>query len=403
MQSEIYLAQEYITNHRMKNILVIIIFSITITFQHFFFNHSGSEKSETVVFEDSVVTTKLCFVGDLMCHSTQFNYAKVSVDTFDFTGVYREVKQFLSKADYTIGNLETVIAGKNKGYSGYPYFNAPDDLVYALRDAGLDLLITANNHALDQGWEGVKRTIDVINENNIHHAGTFISQVDRDSIRIFQMNSIKVAILAYSENTNGLPIPKGKDYVINLIDEELIKRDVDRAREKKVDIVLVHLHYGPEYNREPSDYQKQIVQKIIEFGADIIIGGHPHVIQPVDFFKTNNTKLDSGFVAYSMGNFISNQRWRYSDAGLILNIEISKNIYTDSIYISEVNYLPTWVFKGETERGMEYIILPSQLAENDSIFTFLTDSDRKLMNEAFNDTKDIISKYNSRANLQSPY
>jgi len=403
MQSEIYLAQEYITNHRMKNIFAIIIFSITITFQHFFFNHSRSEKSETVVFEDSVVTTKLCFVGDLMCHSTQFNYAKVSVDTFDFTGVYREVKQYLSAADFTIGNLETVIAGKNKGYSGYPYFNAPDDLVYALRDAGLDLLITANNHALDQGWEGVKRTIDVINENNIHHAGTFISQVDRDSIRIFQMNSIKVAILAYSENTNGLPIPKGKDYVINLIDEELIKRDVDRAREKKVDIVLVHLHYGPEYNREPSDYQKQIVQKIIEFGADIIIGGHPHVIQPVDFFKTNNTKLDSGFVAYSMGNFISNQRWRYSDAGLILNIEISKNIYTDSIYISEVNYLPTWVFKGETERGMEYIILPSQLAENDSIFTFLTDSDRKLMNEAFNDTKDIISKYNSRATLQSPY
>jgi len=387
----------------MKNIFAIIIFSITITFQHFFFNHSRSEKSETVVFEDSVVTTKLCFVGDLMCHSTQFNYAKVGVDTFDFTGVYREVKQFLSKADFTIGNLETVIAGKNKGYSGYPYFNAPDDFVYALKDAGLDLLITANNHALDQGWEGVKRTIDVINEYNIHLAGTFISQEDRDSIRIFQMNSIKVAILAYSENTNGLPIPKGKDFIINLIDEELIKRDVDRTREKNVDIVLVHLHYGPEYNREPSDYQKQIVQKIIEFGADIIIGGHPHVIQPVDFFKTNNTKLDSGFVAYSMGNFISNQRWRYSDAGLILNIEISKNIYTDSIYISEVNYLPTWVFKGETERGREYIILPSQLAENDSIFTFLTDSDRKLMNEAFNDTKEIISKYNSRANLQSPY
>ena len=127
------------------------------------------------------------------------------------------------------------------------------------------------------------------------------------------------------------------------------------------------------------------------------------IIQPVDFFKANNTKFDSGFIAYSMGNFISNQRWRYSDAGLILDIEISKNIYTDSIYLSEVNYLPTWVFKGETERGMEYIILPSQLAENDSIFTFLTDSDRKLMNETFNDTKDIISKYNSRANLQSPY
>ena len=385
----------------MKNILVIIIFSITITFQHFFFNHAGVEKSEIVVLEDSVLTATLCFTGDLMCHSTQFNYAKVDADSFDFTGVYREVKKYLSAADLTVGNLETVIAGQKKGYSGYPYFNAPDDFVYALKDAGFDLLITANNHALDQGWDGVKRTIDVINENKIHHTGTFISQEDRDSIRIFDINSIKIAVLAYSENTNGLPIPKGKDFVINLIDEGLVKRDISKARELNVDIVLVHIHYGPEYNREPSEYQKEIVQKIIELGADIIIGGHPHVVQPVDFFKTNNTKLDSGFVAYSMGNFISNQRWRYSDAGVILNIQISKKILTDSIYISEVNYLPTWVFKGQTEEGREYIILPSGITEDDSTYTYLTKNDWTLLKQSFNDTKEIINKYsiNSRIKL----
>jgi len=383
----------------MKHIFAIIIFSITTTFQHFFLNHSGLEKSEIVVMEDTVVTATLCFVGDLMCHSTQFNYAKVGADTFDFTGVYKEVKQYLSSADLTVGNLETVIAGKNKGYSGYPYFNAPDDYVYALNDAGFDLLITANNHALDQGWEGVKRTIEVIDENKIHRTGTYLSQEDRDSLRIFQINSIKIAILAYSENTNGLPFPKGKDFVINLIDEEVIKRDITKAREKGVDIVLVHLHYGPEYNREPSDYQKQIVQKIIELGADIIIGGHPHVVQPVDFFKTNNTKLDSGFVAYSMGNFISNQRWRYSDAGVILNLEISKNIMSDSIYISEVRYLPTWVFRGQTERGREYIILPSHNSD-DSTYYYLTDQDKKLMKEAFSDTKEIINKYSTNTKIK---
>ena len=208
-------------------------------------------------------------------------------------------------------------------------------------------------------------------------------------------------MLAYSENTNGLPIPKGKDFVINLIDEELIKRDISKARELNVDIVLVNLHYGPEYNREPSDYQKEVVQKIIELGADIIIGGHPHVIEPFDYFKTNNTKLDSGFVAYSMGNFISNQRWRYSDAGVILNIQISKNKFTDSIYISEVSYLPTWVFKGQTEKGREYIILPSQIDDNDSSYNFLTDYDRRLMKEAFNDTKEIVTKYNSKIKLHA--
>jgi poly-gamma-glutamate capsule biosynthesis protein CapA/YwtB (metallophosphatase superfamily) len=385
----------------MKHILVIIGFCITITFQHFFFNDSDFGKAEVPVIQDSVFTVTICFVGDLMCHSTQFNYARVDADTFDFTGVYREVKQYLSAADLTVGNLETVIAGKNKGYSGYPYFNAPDDFIYALADAGFDLLLTANNHALDQGWEGIKRTIEVIDENKIHRTGTFISQEDRDSIRIFAINSIKIAVLAYSENTNGLPIPNGKDFVINLIDEELIKQDISKARELSVDIVLVNLHYGPEYNREPIDYQKEVVQKIIEFGADIIIGGHPHVIEPFDYFKTNNTKMDTGFVAYSMGNFISNQRWRYSDAGVILNIQISKNKLTDSIYISEVSYLPTWVFKGQTEKGREYIILPSQIDDNDSSYNFLTDYDRSLMKEAFNDTKGIVTKYNSTIKLHA--
>jgi poly-gamma-glutamate synthesis protein (capsule biosynthesis protein) len=383
----------------MKNIFAIIIFTVTVTFQHFFFNNADFRKVEIPVIQDSTITASISFVGDLMCHSTQFNYAKVGTDTFDFTGVYREVKKYLSEPDLTIGNLETVVAGKNKSYSGYPYFNAPDDFIYALKYAGFDLLITANNHALDQGWDGVKKTIEVMNENEIHSTGTFISQEDRDSIRIFQINSITIAILAYSENTNGLPIPKGKDFVIKLIDEELIQSDILKAREKGVDIVLVHLHYGPEYNREPSDYQKEIVNKVISFGADIIIGGHPHVVQPVDFFKTDSTKIDSGFVAYSMGNFISNQRWRYSDAGVILNLEISKNILSDSIYISEVNYLPTRVFRGQTEFGREYIILPSQNAD-DSTYYYLTDQDRKLMKEAFSDTKEIIHKYSTNSKIK---
>lgn len=383
----------------MKNILTIIVFSLSVTFQYFFFNTPILEKAEVAVFEDSVLTASLCFTGDLMCHSTQFNYAKVDADSFDFTRVYREVKKYLSSADLTIGNLETVMAGEETGYSGYPYFNAPDDFVYALKDAGFDLLITANNHALDQGWDGIKRTIEVINHYKIHRTGTFTSQKDQDSIRIFQINTIKIAILAYSENTNGVPIPKGKDFVINLIDEEKMRGDISRVREKNVDVVLVHLHYGPEYNREPSDYQKEIVQKIIEAGADIIIGGHPHVIEPFVFFKTNNTKLDTGFVAYSMGNFISNQRWRYSDAGVLLNIEISKNIHTDSVFISDVNYLPTWVFKGNTEKGKEYIILPSTINVNDSSFYYLSAGDKKQMNEAIEDTKEIVTQYQSQIRL----
>ena len=135
----------------MKNIFAIVTFIVTVTFQYFFFNPSGMEKNTEPVLEDSVLTATLCFVGDLMCHSTQFNYARVDADSFNFTGVYREVKQYLSAADLTIGNLETVIAGKNKGYSGYPYFNAPDDFIYALEDAGFDLLVNCKQPCTRSG------------------------------------------------------------------------------------------------------------------------------------------------------------------------------------------------------------------------------------------------------------
>jgi poly-gamma-glutamate synthesis protein (capsule biosynthesis protein) len=377
----------------MKTIFNILIFSFLISFQHLLFNQIGSAQEQFHQDKDSVVTAKLCFVGDLMCHSTQFNYAKVDADSFDFTGVFREVKNYLTEPDLTVGNLETVIAGNDEGYSGYPYFNAPDDFIYALKEAGFNLLITANNHSLDQGVDGVNRTIEIINKNKIHRTGTFTSQKDRDSIRIFMINSITIAIIAYSENINGAQVPKGKEFIINYIEEEKLKSEIQTVRLIDVDVVLVHLHYGPEYKREPNDYQKEIVDKIISYGADIIIGGHPHVIQPFDYFKTNNTKIDSGFIAYSMGNFVSNQRWRYSDAGVILNIQISKNKFTDSVYISKVSYLPTWVFKGNTEKGREYIILASEISLKDSTYKFLTVSDKKLMIEAFEDTKEIINKY----------
>ena len=385
----------------MSIALIVLTFTTFISFQYFFFSSEIKDEPQNLLVEDSTVTAKICFVGDLMCHSTQFEYAKVDADSFDFTGVFREVKPYLSNADLTVGNLETVIAGENKKYSGYPYFNAPEDFIYSLKIAGFNLLITANNHALDQGWEGVKRTIDVLDRYKIHRTGTFTSQSDQDSIRIFQINSIKIAILAYCENIEGISIPKGKDFVINLINEEKFKRDINKARNKNVDVVLVYLHHGTEYKREPNDYQTEVVQNLIDDGADIIIGSHPHVVEPFGFFKTNNTKMDTGFIAYSLGNFISNQRWRYSDAGVILNIQISKNRFTDSVYINEVSYLPTWVFKGDTEDGKEYIILPSQVGENDSVYHFLTKEDLKLMKEAFSDTKEIITKYNADVKLHT--
>ena len=376
---------------------------ITISILSFFVFNSPStfrfEESKRVINTDSSVTISISVVGDLMCHAPQFEYARVGKDSFDFSPVYRNVKKYLESSDFTFGNLETVTAGKeSSGYTGYPFFNTPAAYITALKDAGFDLLVTANNHSLDRSEKGILKTIDEINSRSLNYVGTYTSQRDRDSIRIFDVKGIKLAVLAYSYGTNGNPIPKGKNYLINLIVYDLIEKDVQSAKTNGAELVLVHFHFGEEYKREPVQFQRDVVNKTIELGADIIIGGHPHVLQPVNFYKTNNAKLDSGFVAYSMGNFFSNQRDRYKDAGMILTINMKKDFANNKIEISEVKYLPTWVFKGNTSNGKEYLIMPSTNINDTTIS--LTKTENEKMNQAFKDTRYIITMYTNNVKLR---
>ncbi len=376
---------------------------ITISILSFFVFNSPStfriEESKRIINPDSSVTISISVVGDLMCHSPQFEYARVGKDSFDFNPVYRNVKKYLESADFTFGNLETVTAGKeNGGYTGYPKFNTPASYISALKDVGFDLFVTANNHSLDRSEKGILKTIGEINSRNLKYVGTYTSQQDRDSIRIFDIKGIKIALLAYSYGTNGNPIPKGKNYLINLIDYELIEKDIQSAKINGAELVLVHFHFGEEYKREPVQFQKDVVNKTIDLGADIIIGGHPHVLQPVNFYQTNNAKLDSGFVAYSMGNFFSNQQDRYKYSGMILTLTIKKDFSKNKIEISEVKYLPTWVFKGSTINGKEYVIMPST---NISDTTISLSKDKNVkMNQAFDDTRFIINKYTKNSKLR---
>jgi poly-gamma-glutamate synthesis protein (capsule biosynthesis protein) len=376
---------------------------VTISILSFFVFNSPStiriDESNSIINSDCSVTISISVVGDLMCHAPQFEYARVGKDSFDFSPVYRNVKKYLESSDFTFGNLETVTAGKeNGGYTGYPLFNSPASYISALKDVGFDLLVTANNHSLDRSEKGIIRTINEISSRNLKYVGTYSSQRDRDSIRIFDVKGIKIAVLAYSYGTNGNPIPKGKNYLINLIDYDLIEKDIQSAKGNGAELVLVHFHFGDEYKREPVQFQKDVVNKTIELGADIIIGGHPHVLQPVNFYKTNNAKLDSGFVAYSMGNFFSNQRDRYKDSGMILTINIRKDFVNNKIEISEIKYLPTWVFKGNTTKGKEYLIMPSTNITDTTIS--LTKTENEKMNQAFNDTRYIISKYTNNVKLR---
>ncbi len=344
---------------------------------------------------DSTVTISVTTVGDLMCHSVQYKYAYVKDDSFDFRPPFMEVKNIIDSSDFAFANFETVTAGKKERYSGYPHFNSPDDYITALKQSGFDLLTLANNHIMDKGEKGLRRTIGQIEKNNLKYTGAFLTEQDRDSTRVFNIKGLKLAVLAYTYGTNGNPVPEKKDYLVNRINYGLIGKDINKAKNDSADLVLVYYHFGEEYKREPVKFQKEVVDSTIKMGADIIIGGHPHVVEPTVFFKTLNSRMDTGFVIYSMGNFFSNQRWRYSDAGVILTLNITKDFTTDSVFIKDVKCIPTWVFKGKTGRKKEYLIIPSTINTNDSSLSFISKSDSIKMQQAYDDTREILLKHNN--------
>ncbi len=349
------------------------------------------QKQIVEVKKDSIVTLAVSVVGDIMCHSTQYGYAWVEQDSFDFKPVYREIKKYLDSSGLTMGNLETVFAGKGMGYSGYPRFNTPDQFLDGLSFAGFDLLFTSNNHVLDQGKEGLLRTLNLIDNKGMIYAGANRTKEESESVKIIEKNGINIAVLAYTYGTNGIRIKRSESYLVNKIDTSKIKNDIIKAKKINPDLVIVYFHFGKEYERKPSKYQKRIVDFTIRNGADIILGSHTHTLQPVEMFKTHGGNLDSGFVAYSMGNFISNQRWRYSDGSAILNFTISKNINKNKVNLEEISFLPFWVFKGKTGKGKEFIILPSELAVKDSLPEYVTSKDKKIMERSFFDTKEIVN------------
>jgi Bacterial capsule synthesis protein PGA_cap len=343
---------------------------------------------------DSIVHIDIRAVGDLMCHAPQFEYARIGADTFDFRRCYAEVAAYLRGADFTIGNMESVFAGASRKYTGYPTFNTPEDYLDAVKEAGFDFLVTANNHSIDRGESGALASLDVFDKYGFDHTGTYRSPADRDSIRIVDIKGVKMAILNYTYGTNGIPVPAGKPWIINLTDTLLIERDIAAAKALKPDLVTVFFHWGLEYQHEPCDTQRLVFRKAVAAGADLILGSHPHVIQPAEYFKTaTNARLDTGFVIWSMGNFISNQNQRYCDAGMILDLKIAKNVTRDSVWIEDVAYLPTWVFRGAHPKQHIHTILPAERFAQDSSYFYINADSKAKMKQAFEDTDKYINLY----------
>lgn len=292
-------------------------------------------------------TILIAAVGDLMCHLKEASVSRVQ-GGYDFFPLFEYVEPYIGKADIAIGNLETVLAGKEKGFSGFPLFNSPDEFCEAAAKCGFNVLTTANNHCIDKGIKGLERTIDIINQNGIYQTGTFKTEEESRDVLILNAKGIKVAILAYTYGVNGLSIPKDKKYSVNLINYEKIESDIEEAKSRNADKIIVSIHWGEEYQRFPNKYQKAIADKIFSAGADIILGSHPHVLQGTDMpeYEDVNGKAKKKFIIYSMGNFIANQFDAHTRSGVILYIKLIKNHNTNETEISKVSFEPTYIAKG---------------------------------------------------------
>jgi poly-gamma-glutamate synthesis protein (capsule biosynthesis protein) len=314
-------------------------------------------------------------VGDIMSHAPQLPGAyDAATKSYNFDPYFEPVKPILQSGDWVMANLETPIGGPDFGYTGYPSFNAPFELAEALKNAGFNMLSTANNHSLDKGERGLRNTIDNLKELGFSFAGTAASQEEADAPVLVERNGITMGILSYTYGTNGIPIPEGKPYLVNLISEEAIKSDIKKLRGAGADLVTVALHFGIEYQTSPSEEQKNLARSLAASGADIIAGSHPHVVQPyemVESFDEDGNRKEC-LIIYSMGNFISNQRGESKDYGVIFKVSVSKNMTEGGTVIKEVEAIPTWVHRYKPDKHFRYRILPVEdvlAASNDDLLT----------------------------------
>lgn len=260
---------------------------------------------------------EIIFAGDAMQHQAQLDAARSSKSVYDYSKCFEEIAPLVETADYAVVNLETPIGGSN--FSGYPCFNAPSSYARALKEAGFDLMLTANNHTLDRRDKGLHTTIDSLDAAGIEHLGTYHNAAARDTILPFVKNisGIKVGFLNYTYGTNGIEI-KG-DAVVDYIDRPTIKRDITALRDAGAEIVTVAVHWGDEYHLIENPSQRSLADFLVAEGVDIIIGGHPHVIQPMEV--RHNDEFDKDvLVVYSLGNFISNMKTRDTRGGAIVKV-----------------------------------------------------------------------------------
>ena len=352
--------------------------------------------------EHVVSTATITSTGDILMHMPVVSTGLQSDGSYNFDSIFKYIKEYTIAADYAAANLETTLCGTDNGfkYSGYPHFNCPDEIVDGLSDAGFDLLLTANNHSYDTTLVGYKRTLEVVREKGLDTMGTYTS-ADETKWQIKDLNGIRVGMLCYTYanaigakgnprlNLNAELPESGICNFFTYDNLDAFYTEVEgylaEMKDAGAEATVVYMHWGEEYQLSPNQYQTAMAQKLCDMGVDVIIGGHPHVIQPVDLLTSTADPDHSTVVLYSMGNAVSNQRLgnistintAHTEDGILFNVTFSK-YSDDTVYLESVSLIPCWV-NLITSGTRQYNILP------------LVDSDRDSWQEKFSLSDNALS------------
>lgn len=340
-------------------------------------------------------TTKVSLIagGDTVVHNDVANYAKKSDGTYDFNPFFSEIKDIITSYDIAYYNQETILGGKDLGYTFYPTFNTPSEFGEAMINTGFNMVSLATNHTYDRGEKAVINSINFWNNyKDVMTNGTALSEEERKDYTIMEKNGITYAMISYTYGLNGFKLPSGKDYLVNVYSDELAKSDIEALRDK-VDVLIVAMHWGVEYKLTPTDEQKEQAKYLASLGVDVVIGNHPHCIEPVEW-------IDDTLIVYSLGNLISNQVILVNNPNYGMKVAIGALASMDFVKTEEKdgtkdvkieNVELDLVYTYKNTQNKYYKVIPFSKMKDD---TYL-----KNYQSVYEEYASVLKKYDSNVNV----
>lgn len=340
--------------HNLKGIIFVSVVAIIVIlagvcFTHLNYHYNRNDLPVGLIQKKQEPNSlSLVMVGDNLLHMPLISNAKTDNGDYNFDSLYAEMSDEFQTADLAVIVQETILGGETLGYSGYPLFNSPQEVGDSLSKAGFDVVLSATNHALDKGERGIQNALEFWKKYpQIHVLGIHSSQEEYEKINYIEKNGIKLALVNYTDSTNGIPLPKDKPYLVNVVNREKMKRDLEIA-EDNADFTVVFMHWGTEYQFVADKKQKDLAKFLTEHGADLIMGSHPHVVQPAEWVSCENG--NKSLVFYSLGNYVSRQKQAANLVGAMGKVVLSTD-ETGDAFIAYASITPTITHYNKNSRG----------------------------------------------------